>query len=376
MVINEKAQRKIIPIAGGKGGVGKSVLTANLGVLLAAYGKRTVAVDLDLGGSNLHSYLGIKNTNIGIGNYLSDSRLMFRDTILDTPYDNLQFIPGDVLVTDMAELAPAQRKKVSEEVLELDTDYILLDIGSGSSSNALDFFLMSNAGIIVTTPQPPAILNAFNFLKNAFFRFVRRSFGDKRDLTAYFRTIVKDKRPGMTPHIETIVKDVGSIDRTAARRLQRHVALMRPAVVVNRAKTPGDALMGEGLRDLVKSHLGIELQSLGLIYDDPAVDDSARELLPLLVAQPDSIAARQMTRIAQKIFSSERYPEMPLALEEYADSFELTSMEAQNDYQEIASEGPAPEELVEMIQAQRKTIAELQDTLRRISVKHSDDFQV
>ena len=55
MIINENARCKILPIASGKGGVGKSVLVANLGISLASFGQRTVLVDLDLGGSNLHT---------------------------------------------------------------------------------------------------------------------------------------------------------------------------------------------------------------------------------------------------------------------------------------------------------------------------------
>ncbi len=354
--------------------MGKSVLAANLGVLLATYGCRTVVVDLDLGGSNLHSYLGIKNTNIGIGNLLADSRLLFRDAVLDTPFDNLQFVPGDVLVAGLADITPQQRKKVSDSIFELEADYVLLDIGSGSAAAALDFFLMSNAGIIVTTPQPPAILNAYNFMKNAFFRFVRRSLaGDKR-LDAYFRSAVKDKRPGTTPEIGDMVKEINSIDKTASRKLHRHLSHIKPSLVINRAKTPGDAHMAVGLRDLMDAKLGIHLQSLGLIYEDPAVDESARNLMPVVAEAPDSLAARQMTRISQKISQSERFPDMPLALDEYSDSFELTAMEAANDYGEADAAEPSTAELVEMIQAQRKTIADLQQTLRRVSVQSDLDF--
>ena len=62
----------IIPVAGGKGGVGKSILAANLAMALAQAGHETIAVDLDLGGSNLHSYLGISNTFAGVGDFLID----------------------------------------------------------------------------------------------------------------------------------------------------------------------------------------------------------------------------------------------------------------------------------------------------------------
>jgi len=75
MVICENVRRKIIPVASGKGGVGKSVIAANMSLALAQSGKSTVAMDLDLGGSNLHTLLGIKNTQAGIGNFLSGGSL-------------------------------------------------------------------------------------------------------------------------------------------------------------------------------------------------------------------------------------------------------------------------------------------------------------
>jgi flagellar biosynthesis protein FlhG len=100
MVITQNREAKIIPIAGGKGGVGKTELCANLGVRLGQLGYRTIVIDLDLGGSNLHSTLGIKNKNSGLGNFLSDRALGFNDIIYGTPYPNLDFVPGDVLVAN------------------------------------------------------------------------------------------------------------------------------------------------------------------------------------------------------------------------------------------------------------------------------------
>ncbi|MCK5736715.1 MAG: P-loop NTPase, partial [Spirochaetaceae bacterium] len=71
MILNENVERKIIPIAGGKGGVGKSVIAVNLALSMSMFGKKTVLVDLDLGGSNLHTMLGLRNSNPGMGNFVS-----------------------------------------------------------------------------------------------------------------------------------------------------------------------------------------------------------------------------------------------------------------------------------------------------------------
>jgi flagellar biosynthesis protein FlhG len=85
----------IIPVASGKGGVGKSVITANLSVSLAEKGCRVVAVDLDLGGSNLHTCLGLDNNNPGIGDYLRAHYGDLDELLVDTYHPNLKFLAGD-----------------------------------------------------------------------------------------------------------------------------------------------------------------------------------------------------------------------------------------------------------------------------------------
>ena len=85
---------QIIPIASGKGGVGKSLIAANLAIALGQAGKKVVLADLDLGASNLHLVLGIQGRKNGIGSFLIKAA-EFKDIIVDTDYENLRFVPGD-----------------------------------------------------------------------------------------------------------------------------------------------------------------------------------------------------------------------------------------------------------------------------------------
>ena len=90
----------IIPIASGKGGVGKSLIAANLSIALAQAGKKVILVDVDLGGSNLHMLLGLRSIKKGIGTYLSNEKLAFTDLIINTNFQGLDFIPGDAEIPD------------------------------------------------------------------------------------------------------------------------------------------------------------------------------------------------------------------------------------------------------------------------------------
>lgn len=375
MIVNETSVRKVIPVASGKGGVGKSFVTANLGILLASYAKRTILIDLDLGGSNLHTYLGMKNRNRGIGNFLSDKKLKFEDLLVDTPYENLRFIPGDVLVAGTANMTQAQRNSVLKQIDKLDADYILLDLGSGTSLNVIDFFLVSNAGFVVTTPQTPSILNAYNFLKNAAFRQLQRALTSPKNVTSYLKEVVKEQAPGSTPTIGRIVKGIQEIDKEAGKRAKEEIDRIHPVIVVNMADDAEDMDIVENLRDLLVKNFDLRLSCLGLIYQDRAVRKALKEMKPLVSSSSDSVVTLELDRMAQKIVQSPRFPTMPLDLNEYSDSFELARLEAQNDASdgqgaETPGEetGLSEEEFMKIISAQKQQIEELQGTVRMLTM--------
>ena len=155
---NEEVGKKptIIPIAGGKGGVGKSFLSANLAIALAQAGRDTIAVDLDLGASSLFAFLGLANRFPGIGDFVRAKRGELSDLLVPTECPNLRFLPGDGRSPFMANIAHAQKKKILRGLKMLPAEYIILDLGSGSTYNTLDFFSLGQTGIMVTTPDHPS----------------------------------------------------------------------------------------------------------------------------------------------------------------------------------------------------------------------------
>ncbi len=383
MIFCEQARRKFIPIASGKGGVGKSMLTANLGILLAAYGKRTVVVDLDLGGSNLHTYLGLKNTQLGIGNFLHRKDVSFDRILQDTEHPNLWFVPGDVLVSGTATITAAQRRSLIRHLEKLDVDFVLLDLGSGAHHNVMDFFLASNCGVLVTTPQSPSVLNAYGFLKNAVFRELQRRFSSNKKISEYLKSIQNDSKPNATPKLTEIVDRIRKFGKTHGSQAEEVVSELKPFVVVNMIRTPEDFTIINGLRELTERNLMLNLGCLGALFHDEAVVQSLRDQKPFIEAGEQSFTAAQLNRIAQKLLQSPRFPDMPLSLEEYADSFELAQIETANDFErrggepiseaETASgvsmpEGIQDSDLVALISAQKQEIEDLKTTIRNLTL--------
>ncbi|RPJ05695.1 MAG: MinD/ParA family protein, partial [Spirochaetaceae bacterium] len=115
---------QILPIASGKGGVGKSLLAANLALALAEAGKEVICADMDLGGSNLHILLGMQPISQGIGVWLKNRKGAFEDLLMDTDYPHLKFIPGDAEIPGIANITVSQKKTLVQNLLALKADYL------------------------------------------------------------------------------------------------------------------------------------------------------------------------------------------------------------------------------------------------------------
>ncbi|WP_455382462.1 P-loop NTPase [Salinispira pacifica] len=377
MILNEKAVTRILPVASGKGGVGKTFVASNLALRLAANGHDTIVVDLDLGGSNLHSSLGLKNTNLGIGNLLSDSKLKLSDIVTETPFAHLKLIPGDVLVTGVSNLQPAQRRQILGALEKLDAEYIVLDLGSGANFNVVDFMLMSNSAFVVTVPQRPAVINAYGLLKNMTFRALQQTFSGNRKISGYLTRVLKEKRPGGSPTIREIVDEIGEKETRSGKKAKDALAVLQPKVIVNMGRSVDDLDIVENLHATVEKNLQINLECLGMVAYDRRVLETTSELEPVTEAHPESVVAGQLERIAQKILQSDNFPYMPLDLEAYKDTYELARIEAEDDFAGIQQEAETAAgaasletaELIELISEQKKQIRELRGAVRMLTMR-------
>ena len=166
-------QKKIWAIGGGKGGVGKSLIAANLGVTLARKGSRVILVDLDLGGANLHTCLGVGMPRRTLGDFLERRVENIGDLVVETKIKRLGLISGAKDSLWVANLKHAQKRRFISKLLDLDADYIIVDLGAGTTFNTLDFFISADLCIVALVPEPTSIENVYRFIKSAFYRKLR-----------------------------------------------------------------------------------------------------------------------------------------------------------------------------------------------------------
>lgn len=312
----------IIPVASGKGGVGKTVFTANIGVSLARAGKTVILVDLDLGGSNLHTALGEKNDKSGIGNYIYKQERNLESLLVETDEKRLFFIPGDSLLPGTANLPYFRKVKIIKELGGLVADYVILDLGSGSSYNTIDFFLTSAAGIVVVTPETTSILNAYSFVKAALFRMIYRSFPAKGDERRVVSEFVTERLEGTNRSIAALAEELARISPEAAETARSCLRSFLPRVVLNMGRTRRDVPLGAKLRQVARKNLDLEVQYIGFLPWDEEVGSSILRRRPVLSLSPGSAFARNLDQVTTRLIH-EPTPKTPKLFEADEDLAEL-----------------------------------------------------
>lgn len=359
---------QIIPIASGKGGVGKSLLAANLAIALGQQGKRVVLVDLDLGASNLHLVIGQRPGTASIGSWFTE-KSEFKDLIQPTDYQNVSFIAGDSQIPDMASLKSVQKIKLIRNLNNIDTDYVILDLGAGTHQFILDMFLLSPQGIIVSAPAVTATLNGYLFLKNATFRLLYTTFKRGTPGRAFLDNIKKDSASMQKLYIPQLVQQLNQVDPQTTRLFITRMNQFRPRLVMNMIEDPKDAEKAQRIKASCNQYLGLEIEYLGLMYRDMLQEKALASQLPLVVYKPQSVLGQAVYRVADKIiatvphkFDSDFSPDDSLS-----DNFQNAEEEAADDYNfklsgidDLVGGGTLSiSELAEMIKTQQYEITQL-----------------
>ena len=318
---------QIIPVASGKGGVGKSLLSANLAVSLGKTGKKVVLVDLDLGASNLHLVIGHQSPKAGIGTYLG-GQSSFQELIVPTDYDNVYFIPGDAEIPGLTAIKLSQKNDLIKKLQTIDADYLILDLGAGTHLSILDFFLLSPQGIIVTAPTVTATLNGYLFLKNAVFRLMYNSFKKNSKAYAFLEDLKKDTKSLQRLYIPKLAEAIEKIDPTSAAVFKHRMKQFKPRLIMNMIDDPKDADKAQKIRRSCSEYLGLELEHLGVIYKDAMQDIALASRLPITVYKPQAMISQSVFRIADKILQSET-----LTFDKDFDSFRNAETEAAEDFE-------------------------------------------
>jgi flagellar biosynthesis protein FlhG len=284
----------IISIASGKGGVGKSVVSANLALLLAKRGRRVVLADLDVGGADSHILFGLLNPPLTLTDFLNRRVPHLADIAQPlTVHNNLRIIPGTGDTLASANMPYSKKKRLIRNFQELDTDIIVADIGAGTSYHALDFFLMADHHVAVATPDPTSVLDLYRFIKLAAIRRVLSSFL-ARDAMA---EALSDQD---FSSVEEVLDVAGKTDEAGRAIAEMALRSFQPALILNRIAGRSRVNVLQ-LRKLLKEYVGGDLQLLGEIPEDPAMERAVRSYLPVTEREPAAPASVALGHIVDTL---------------------------------------------------------------------------
>jgi len=293
---------QIWAVGGGKGGVGKSTISTLLAYWLARTGNRTILMDVDLGGANLHTLMGIKSPPRTLNDFVTKRYDSLEDVCIDTEVENLRLICGASDVLTLANPHVAQKTKIIHNIFKLDAEYIVLDLGAGTSFNVLDFFLMAHKKIVVLSPQPISIQNAYAFVRNAVYRRLSRLSSQQPALQALIKTAMDANNELQVRTIRDLLQVIEDIKgKDVMVGLQKKINEIRPYMITNMVTNPKDKNASRVIELVAEKYLMIQPANMGGVVYDRQINTVVSEMIPLTSLVQSSDAFANVYEIAMKL---------------------------------------------------------------------------
>ena len=290
-------ERKIIAMGSGKGGVGKTVLAASMGIGLAALGKEVILVDGDFGGANLHTCMGILSPQYTFLDYYTLQQDSLEDILLDTPISNLKLISGACGILGVANPKFSQKVRLVRELKKLNANYIIMDLGAGSSLSVIDFFISVDEGIIVTSPEPTAIQESFDFIKLCLLRKLQQEFKNDHKVLTLLEVDGVNSLSQFTTPVETLLEKANEISPEITDRMETVIREFKPRLILNMIMEPDEIKEGVAIKTAAAELLSLDLNYMGYVEYDEDVHESVKDLRPFIIHNPKSKASRSIAKL-------------------------------------------------------------------------------
>ena len=297
----DEIRMKLWSIGGGKGGIGKSLITLGLGVALARLGKRVILVDGDLGGANLHTLMGVRYPHVNLEHFLTNKVARLEDTIIESPIEGIGLICGADDLLGAANPNYAEKIRLLNQIEELPAQYVLMDLGAGTSFNTLDFFNYSWGKIALFTSQATSLENAYGFIKSALYRKLSREFAGDDE---FFHLIYQGGGAGggkSIPSIKDLLTYFEDANPEKRARLARVLRDFHLFLVLNMVQSNGDLKYAEIINSMCLDFLSIEPEIMGYVPFDSGVDPAISQMIPFPLYQRKSKAMAALNQIALRL---------------------------------------------------------------------------
>lgn len=245
---SEPRSAKFITVTSGKGGVGKSNFTLNFALALQRLGRKVLVFDADIGMANIDVLMGVRS-KFNLSHLLSGEKQI--NEIIEKGAGSLPYIAGGSGLTSLFSLSDKDLIYFTDQIQKVatDMDYILFDTGAGLSKETLQFIMSADECIVVTTPEPTSITDAY-----------------------------------------ALIKVVHGMEEDVSFKL-----------VVNRAENEKEAVQtSDKIRLVTSRFLNLEIPLLGFVSDDSHVSQSVKKQVPFSIHSPGCLASKDIQNLAQR----------------------------------------------------------------------------
>jgi len=292
--------RHILAVGGGKGGSGKSFISGNMGILLAARGKRTLLIDVDLGGANLHTMIGISYPRVSLSDFISKDVESLDDIVIPTAVPNLFLISGAQNSLDIANLHYQQKMRLLKAIPKLSFEYIILDLGAGTSFNTIDFFMVSNYCLFVTTPEPTSIENVYRLIRAIYLRKIKYVLNED-DFKSFLDGFLDRHKGIKLDFLADLLSMLHRKDPEKAMIMKQTLQSLNFKLIVNQHRRQDRPDLGQIMATLARKHLALKMDFWGNVSFDDRVHTAICSKVPFIQKYPYTRTATDLREICDSI---------------------------------------------------------------------------
>lgn len=300
--------KKIIAIGGAKGGIGKTMFAANLAIILSQMGKKTIVADVDLGGANLHLYLGETRIKKNLNDFLNKQSETLEDVMIQSKYGPL-IIGGDSSRLGASNIHFSKKVRLMNAIRSTDADYVVLDLGGDTSYNMIDFFNMSDIQIVMTTCEPASYLDAYNFIKVSLFRKLTRIYGNETDsrqkkdekLVALIKESLVDNGDKHAGTIKSLMEQVAAHCPEKKPVIHQCLNSYKPLLLINKSdETPEAGVVAKRVKDVAGKMLSIQVEAVAPVLYNDKTELSSKDLIPVTIKRNNGYMANRIRTFVEK----------------------------------------------------------------------------
>jgi flagellar biosynthesis protein FlhG len=310
--VGSKPAALVVAVGGGKGGVGKSVIAANLAVALAKQGARVIAVDADLGSANLHTLFGIDHPETSLQALIDGRAQRLEDLAIETGVPRLRLIAGSVALPGAANLQHARKQKLLRHIAKLPCDVVVLDCGAGVHYNVVDFFAAAQLQLLVSNAQLISLQNAYGFLKASVYRSLRQRATDAG------RAALLEKATAARSEVETmnqLLERVADADPALSVELRATITRIRVSLLGNQLTDMRELRALHALSRMIHDFLSLRVPVLGGLCQSERIHTAVTRRRPFLLEGAVDPEGRALMQLAASLLEQRAFGPLPGAAE-------------------------------------------------------------